>query len=388
MTTISQVIAGLTDPPDPATDTGDGYSDKAAITMTELKTMGGEINTWTGQANTVAGEVNTNAATATTKASEASASADAADASAIVAQGAANFVGLYSSLSGAKTAGISAEYQGAIWILNTNSADITADVPGISAKWTRAYGGGIIYPRTSNIEFVAEDNGKIFEYTSGTFTQTFDAAATLKEGWSVYLYNTGTGVITLDPDASELIDGAATKVLPKGALTLVICTGTAFETISTLMPIPDEHVTVTTGNGYGSTNTKIRRFTTTLSSAGNALTYADSAGNGGSITVNEAGLYEITVTDGGAGSNVRYGVGASVNSNQLTTNVESITASHRVGYVTPYNESGGTGAVAGITRTMRLAVGDVIRLHNGGTALPDSTSAAVTMLSVRKIGAL
>ena len=221
MTTISQVIAGLTDPPDPATDTGDDYSDKAAITMTELKTMGDEINTWTGQANTVAGEVNTNAATATTKASEASASADAADASAIVAQGAANFVGLYSSLSGAKTAGISAEYQGAIWILNTNSADITADVPGISAKWTRAYGGGVIYPRTSNIEFVAEDNGKIFEYTSGTFTQTFDEAANLKEGWSITLINTAAN-ITFDPSGSETIDRST---MGPGQVFTVICDG-------------------------------------------------------------------------------------------------------------------------------------------------------------------
>lgn len=185
-----------------------------------------------------------------------------------------------------------------------------------------------------------------------------------------------------------MIDGAATKVLPKDALTLVICTGTAFDTITTLMPLADNHVTVTTGNGYGSTNTKIRRFTTTLSSAGQALTYADSVANGGSITVNEAGLYEICVTDGGAGSNLRYGVGASVNSNQLTTNVESITASHRVFYSTPYNQSSGSGAVSGCARTMRLAVGDVIRLHNGGANLPDSTTAAFTMLSIRKVGAL
>lgn len=388
MTTITQTITTLPTAPDPATMTPTEFSAAAAAYVLAQKAMVPELNTWAGQVNTVGGEVATNATTATTKASEASASADASLASAVVAQGIAAYAGAWSSLTGAKSVPLSVDHEGAFWILLTATADVTADEPGVSAKWARAYGGGVIYPRTSNIEFVAEDNGKIFEYTSGTFSQAFDAAATLKEGWCVYLYNTGTGIVTLDPDGAELIDGASTKVLPKDALTLVICTGTAFDTITTLMPLADNHVTVTTGNGYGSTNTKIRRFTTTLSSAGQALTYADSAANGGSITVNEAGLYEITVTDGGAGSNARYGVGASVNSNQLTTNVESITASHRVGYVTPYNEASGSGAVASIARTIRMAVGDVIRLHNGGTNLPDSTTAANTMLSVRKVGAL
>lgn len=48
---------------------------------------------------------------------------------------AANFVGNYSSLSGAKTAGISAKHEGAVWLLTQNTSDVTADVPGVSAKW-------------------------------------------------------------------------------------------------------------------------------------------------------------------------------------------------------------------------------------------------------------
>lgn len=228
MSTVTETIPTFVDIPTTADPTNfDAEADD--FLGTQLPAFVASANTWAGQVNVVAGEVNANTVTASTAASDASASEEAAAASAIVAQGAANFVGLYSSLSGAKTAGISAEYQGAIWILNTNSADITADVPGISAKWTRAYGGGIIYPRTSNIELVAEDNGKIFEYTSGTFSQTFDAAATLKEGWSVSLKNSGTGVITLDPDSSELINGAATVTLYQGDIAVVICSGTDFD---------------------------------------------------------------------------------------------------------------------------------------------------------------
>lgn len=387
MTEITQSISSLGSVPTTADPT---TFDSRADTFlgTSLPTLRTEINTWAGQANTVAGEVNTNATTASTAASNASASEVAALANAAVALAAANYVGAWSTLTGAKSVGISTDHEGAFWILVTATADVTADEPGVSAKWARAYGGGVIYERTTAIEFTAEDSGKIFKITSGTFSQAFDACANLKEGWFCYLYDTGTGVITLDPDGAELIDGAATKVLPKDALTLVICTGTAFDTITTLMPLADNHVTVTTGNGYGSTNTRIRRFTTTLSSAGQALTYADSAANGGSVTVNEAGLYEIMVSDGGAGSNQTYGFGVSINSNQLTTNLDSITATHRAIYVNHYNETAANNTSSTGCRTMRLAAGDVIRAHYGLPSAPDSSAVAVTMLSVRKVGAL
>jgi len=236
MTTITQTITTLPTAPDPATMTPTEFSAAAAAYVLAQKDMVPELNTWAGQVNTVGGEVATNATTATTKASEASASADASLASAVVAQGIAAYAGAWSSLTGAKSVPLSVDHEGAFWILVTATADVTADEPGVSAKWARAYGGGVIYPRTSNIEFVAEDNGKIFEYTSGTFSQTLDAAATLKEGWSVYVFNSGTGVITLDPDSAELIEGAATLALYNGDSATIICTGTAFETVLTRAP--------------------------------------------------------------------------------------------------------------------------------------------------------
>lgn len=363
MTTITQTITTLTDPPDPATDQGDTYSDKAALTMTELNTALGQINTWAGQANTVAGEVNTNATTATTQASNASASAAASEASSVVSAAAANYVGLYSALTGAKSAGISAEHIGALWLLNAASADITADVPGTSGKWTRMFGTGVINERTSNIEFVAEDNGKIFKYTSGTFSQAFDACASLKEGWTIYTYDTGTGVVTHDPDASETIDGATTKVQPKNVMLMIICTGTALVTIPTALQVADSTVVVTAGNGFGSTNTKIRRFTTTQTNTGSDITYADSATNGASFTINTAGLYAVMYFDlygAGVGSH-----GVSVNSNQLTTSIvdSGLTAAHRIGYC---SLDGTTAEVATFSATVRLAAGDVVRAHTSG----------------------
>lgn len=137
------------------------------------------------------------------------------------------------------------------------------------------------------------------------------------------------------------------------------------------------YVSLAAGNGHGSTNTKIRRFTTLLGSAGTALTYADSASLGATVTVNEAGLYEVYYLDAySAGASV---LGASVNSNELTTNVTSITDAHRIANIT----TAASGAPLSFTRTIECAVNDVIRPHTNGVV--DATTAPTSMFAVRKI---
>lgn len=74
------------------------------------------------------------------------------------------------------------------------------------------------------------DIGKFIRCT-GTFTVTFTAAATLASGWWVWLKNESTGVITLDPNSSETINGAATYTLPANTAALVQCDGSAFRVI-------------------------------------------------------------------------------------------------------------------------------------------------------------
>jgi len=382
MTTITQTITTLPTAPDPATMTPTEFSTAAAAYVLAQKAMVPELNTWAGQVNTVGGEVNTNATTATTQASNASASASAAASSAAIAAALSNLVGEWSSLSGAKTTPLSVTHDGAFWALLENTADVTADEPGVSSKWARAYGIGQIYERASNIELTAEDSGKIFKYTSGTFSQTFDAAASLGANWYGYFWNPGTGIITFNPDGSELIDGAATKILRKDCIVMVLCDGSAFTTIEFALPVSDQHVIVTTGNSNGGTNTSIRRFTTTLSSAGNAITYADSAGNGGSFTINEAGLYEVSYIDGGNASDAIFRHGISVNSAELSTAIDSITNANRLGMSVSYSPSAVVCSCVCVTH--RFAAGDVVRAHTGTNA-PNNTTAAGTRFSIRKV---
>ena len=84
---------------------------------------------------------------------------------------------------------------------------------------------------TTTDTMVGSDKGNIVEATSGTFTLAFTAAATLGNGWWSIISNTGTGDVTLDPNSTEQIDGLTTWVLYPGGSILVMCTGTAFESV-------------------------------------------------------------------------------------------------------------------------------------------------------------
>ncbi len=61
--------------------------------------------------------------------------------------------------------------------------------------------------------------------------------------------------------------------------------------------IPTSMVRLNTANGYGTTNTRIRRFTTTVTNTGSDITYADSASLGASFTINTSGIYSVTYLD-------------------------------------------------------------------------------------------
>lgn len=124
-------------------------------------------------------------------------------------------------------------------------------------------------------------------------------------------------------------------------------------------PVNSE-VYVHTGNGHGSTNTAIRRFTTQVTNIGSAITYADSATAGASFTINEPGIYTIDYTDSiNVGSRE---LGISKNSTQLTTVISAITASTRLA------GAGITGGIAAhVSATSRCSPGDIIRAHDDGT---------------------
>jgi hypothetical protein len=80
---------------------------------------------------------------------------------------------------------------------------------------------------------VAGDLGKVINCTSGTFTVSLTAAATLGAGFNVTIWNTSatsTDVITIDAFASETIDGLQAVILRRGEGMEIVSDGSNWQT--------------------------------------------------------------------------------------------------------------------------------------------------------------
>jgi hypothetical protein len=163
----------------------------------------------------------------------------------------------------------------------------------------------------------------------------------------------------------------AIQVGPSGAKVNAIALGT--DGTPTLLKQPaittaQSMVQVNTANGYGSTNTCIRRWTTTAVSQGSDITYADSATLGGSFTINTNGVYSVNYTDQfSAGSHIAI----TLNDSQPSTVVDSLTFTP---LQTNYTSSASAGF--GVSWTGYLAAGSVIRAHANATSSGSRTNLA------------
>ena len=126
---------------------------------------------------------------------------------------------------------------------------------------------------------------------------------------------------------------------------------------------PRSYVYLNSPSNFGSTNTKIIRWTNALVNTGTAITYADSATLGTTLTINEDGIYSIhfALPYSSTGR-----IGISKNSAQLTTDIQLITAADAL----IMTDSGTSGVTMTASWTGFLQSGDVIRMHaQGGTLL-------------------
>lgn len=131
---------------------------------------------------------------------------------------------------------------GAVNLDNTGSgAAVTLSSNGTALllNGTPIGGGGggsstlTIDNKTAAYTVVAGDLAKVINCTSGTFTVSLTAAATLGAGFNVTIWNTSTtasNVITIDPNGAETIDGRATLLLRCGEGMQIVCDGTNWQT--------------------------------------------------------------------------------------------------------------------------------------------------------------
>lgn len=126
-------------------------------------------------------------------------------------------------------------------------------------------------------------------------------------------------------------------------------------------------VRVITANGYGSTNNKIRRFTTVITNQGTDITYADSATLGASFTINANGVYAITYCDQ---FSVAEHMGFTLNTSTPTTQITGGAASE----ILAINTAAAAGYAGCANWTGYLTAGGVIRPHTSGSSTGANTN--------------
>jgi len=131
-----------------------------------------------------------------------------------------------------------------------------------------------------------------------------------------------------------------------------------------------------TGNGWGSTNTKFRRYTTEiLIDAKGLILTSVSASLGGSLTIMRPGLYQAQCTDGEGTGDVTFGI--TKNDSAGTTNFAStvLTDDLLATSTSGSTVSGQSNCLTGVP--FFANIGDVITMHgnaDGGMATTDTGS--------------
>ncbi|MFQ5439416.1 MAG: hypothetical protein ACE5DK_11375, partial [Paracoccaceae bacterium] len=88
------------------------------------------------------------------------------------------------------------------------------------------YMDGNVVSKSANYTARLTDRSKFFR-TTATLTLSLKAAATVKDGWYIFV-RVETGTTTINPNGSEKINGSATIDVAAGETVLVVCDGTAF----------------------------------------------------------------------------------------------------------------------------------------------------------------
>lgn len=234
-----------------------------------------------------------------------------------------------------------------MWTRNTGTLTKRFNLAKDGVVTMSAYGAGVANFDSSGV-------------MSSTSTSALLAALTSCSTQGSVLYYNGTNWVCLTPGTS----GQYLKT--QGAA--------ANPTWANVTATPTQcYIQLSSPAGYGSTNTTVRRYTTSSSSGScglqlNGGSAVNDATNGDRIRTQTAGIYCTSLVDqrtsGGTG---RFGI--TVNSPNLSTAIQSVTAANVVA-----NSSAGSAEYGQVKDCRYYAANDDIRVQTDGSSVDCSTS--------------
>lgn len=266
-------------------------------------------------------------------------------------------------------------------VLDTNGnikTIFSMNYPGATFTGLVNFAAGTAIASAATVDLTAA-TGNIVHITGTTAT----SALTMNAGQWMMLIADGAWPLTYNATTNKINTNGANYTLSAGDRVLYhkdangVVIGEIFSNSGTsIIGVNYSMVRLNTANGFGSTNTKIRRFTNVITNQGSDITYADSATLGASFTINTSGIYGISYTDQFSGASY---MGVSLNTTQPTVAIFSLTASEIVcgGQAPAANTVGHCGA------QIYLPAGSVIRAHDdivGSGTVTNATQFLITRL--------
>jgi hypothetical protein len=248
-------------------------------------------------------------------------------------------------------------------------------------------GGGAITinNKTAAYTVVSGDLGEIINCTANTFTVSLTAAATLGAGFNCWIWNTGTGAITIDPSGAETIDGIATIILRGGEGTQIVCDGANWQTNKSIQTLYAENTDLNAIRPVvsGDRSVGIGSSTTASGFASMTFGYASSASNTGATALGylatASGTYSLAI-NGTASAQYGTAVGnngaGGVSIAQTGSGAMALQGSNASGADSFSAAVGSNNSAFGATGFYSVAIGRTSRANNSkALALGDSTIA-------------
>ena len=205
--------------------------------------------------------------------------------------------------------------------------------------------------KTGAYTVVSNDRGKVID-CSGTWTLSIAEAATLGDGFTFAVRNSGSGTITVDPNLSELINGQVSIPIGSSTVTVIYCDGVGFSTVG-VQQAKGAAVVTSSGNWAIPSGVTDVKATVVGGGGGGAGVFGGGGGGGAGATsityLNNLNAGKtIAVTIGSAGTGGSYGssgnAGGTTSISSGTQTISTVSATGGFGGLT--NSDGGAGGSA------------------------------------------
>jgi hypothetical protein len=132
--------------------------------------------------------------------------------------------------SNTTSAGVWTAYQFGSTTTQANAAALAGS--GLKAIATTLNQAIEVTALSTNYTLGTNERANLINWTGASGVLALTASATLGMDWFCYIRNSGSSSVVIDPNSTELINGASTLTLTVGQSAMVICDGTNFYTVS------------------------------------------------------------------------------------------------------------------------------------------------------------